>query len=111
MEKFKKVVSVNDEIGGLINNLILDNMETDYTSYELGERIGYNFMMDDDFEWWEVWMKDLKEFVGEGICLVDEELSKIWGKDIWYNVSIKNYIECESLLVEFLADETMCEKI
>jgi hypothetical protein len=111
MEKFEKVVSVNDEIGGVINDLILGNMETDYTSYELGERIAYNFMMDDDFEWWEVWMKDLKEFVGEGICLVDEELSKIWGKDIWYNVSIKDYIECESLLVEFVADETMCEKI
>jgi hypothetical protein len=56
-------------------------------------------------------MNEIKEFVGEGICLEDKMLSDIWGKDIWYNISIKDYGECESLLVEFVADETMCEKI
>ena len=112
MEKFKKVVGVNDGIGKVINDLILGNMETDYNNYELGDRVTYSFMLDDDFGFWEeINMNEIKEFVGEGICLEDKVLSDIWGKDIWYNVSIKNYIECESLLVEFLADETMCEKI
>jgi hypothetical protein len=117
MEKFKKVVDANVGIGNVINGLILGNMETDYTSYEIGDKIVYNFMMDDDFSYWEGLNKnEIKEFVGEGVCLKDKDLSDIWGKDIWYNVSIKsyninNYGECESLMVEFLADETMCEKI
>ena len=112
MKKFEKVVNVNDEIGKVINDLIFGNMETDYTDYEIGEKIVYNFMMDDDFEYWEnINMNDLKEYVGEGVCLEDKELSDIWGKDIWYNVSIKDWGECESLVVEFEADETMCEKI
>ena len=112
MEKFEKVVDIRNGIGSVINDLILGNMETDYNDYELGDRVTYSFMLDDDFGFWEgINMNEIKEFVGEGICLEDKVLSDIWGKDIWYNVSIKNYIECESLLVEFLADETMCEKI
>ena len=116
MEKFKKVVDANVGIGNVINGLILGNMETDYTSYEIGDKIVYNFMMDDDFSYWEGLNKnEIKEFVGEGVCLEDKELSDIWGKDIWYNVSVRksisSYFEGESLFVEFLADETMCEKI
>jgi hypothetical protein len=112
MEKFKNVVDAKDGIGKVINDLILGNMETDYNDYELGDRVTYSFMMDDDFGFWEeINMNEIKEFVGEGICLEDKMLSDIWGKDIWYNISIKDYIGCESLLVEFLADETMCEKI
>jgi hypothetical protein len=112
MKKFKNVVDANVGIGNVINGLILGNMETDYNDYELGDRVTYSFMMDDDFGFWEeINMNEIKEFVGEGICLEDKMLSDIWGKDIWYNISIKDYIGCESLLVEFLADETMCEKI
>ena len=112
MKKFEKVVDANVGIGNVINGLIIGNMETDYTSYEIGEKIIYNFMIDDDFNYWDGLSKnEIKEFVGEGICLEDKELSDLWKMDIWYNVSIKNYNECESLIVEFLADETMCEKI
>lgn len=112
MKKFEKVFDANEGIGNVINGLIIGNMETDYTSYEIGEKIIYNFMIDDDFNYWDGLSKnEIKEFVGEGICLEDKELSDIWKKDIWYNVSIKNYSECESLMVEFLADESMCEKI
>jgi hypothetical protein len=117
MEKFEKVVSVNDEIGNVINDLIFSSMETDYNDYELGDRVTYEFWLDDDFEDYndDCNINEIKEFVGEGVCLEDKELSDIWGKDIWYNVSIRksisSYFEGESLFVEFLADESMCEKI
>ncbi|WP_353078759.1 hypothetical protein, partial [Synechococcus lacustris] len=35
MKKFEKVVDANVGIGNVINGLILGNMETDYTSYEI----------------------------------------------------------------------------
>ena len=58
---------------------------------------------------------DIREFVGEGICLEDKELSDIWKMDIWYNVSIEksnsSWFKGDSLFIEFLADESMCEKI
>ena len=107
------MVDANVGIGNVINGLILGNMESDYNDYKIGDRVIYEFWLDEDFEDYndDCSINEIKEFVGEGVCLEDKELSDIWGKDIWYNVSIKNYSECESLIVEFLADETMCEKI
>ncbi len=68
MEKFKNVVDAKDGIGKVINDLILGNMETDYNDYELGDRVTYSFMLDDDFGFWEgINMNEIKEFVGEGI--------------------------------------------
>jgi hypothetical protein len=107
MEKFKNVVIVNDGIGGIINDLILGNMDTDYNDYNVGDRVTYEFYFDEDFEEDYCEVSKLREFVGEGICLEDKVLSGIWYSDIWYNVSVRE----ESLLVEFEADETMCEKI
>ncbi len=118
MEKFKKVVNVNEGIGNVINNLIIGNMETDYNNYEIGDKVVYEFLLDNDFE--EDYIDDysiddIREFVGEGICLEDKELSDIWKMDIWYNVSIEksnsSYFKGDSLFIEFLADESICEKI
>jgi hypothetical protein len=109
MKKFEKVVNVNEGIGNVINGMISNNMDSDYNDYKIGDEIVYEFWLE-DFEEncdYECSINELKEFVGEGVCLEDKELSEIWGKDIWYNVSIKE----ENLLVEFLADESMCEKI
>ena len=107
MEKFEKVVSVKEEIGNVINDLIFGNMETDYNDYKLGDRVTYEFWLDDDFEEDYYSINKIKEFVGEGICLEDKVLSDIWNKDIWYNISIGK----ESILVEFEVDDSMCEKI
>lgn len=117
MKKFKNVVDANVGIGNVINGLILGNMESDYNDYKMGDRVSYEFWLDDDFEDYndDCNINEIKEFVGEGVCLEDKVLSDIWGKDIWYNVSIRksisSYFKGESLLVEFLADESMCEKI
>lgn len=118
MKKFEKVFDANEGIGNVINGLIIGNMEGDYNDYEIGDKVVYEFWLDNDFE--EDYIDDcsiddIREFVGEGICLEDKELSDIWKKDIWYNVSIEksnsSYFKGDSLFIEFLADESMCEKI
>lgn len=116
MKKFKNVFDANEGIGNVINGMILGNMEGDYNDYEVGDEIVYEFWLDNDFEEdYECSIDDIKEFIGEGICLEDKELSDIWKKDIWYNISIKesnsSYFKGDSIFIEFLADESMCEKI
>ena len=116
MKKFKNVFDANEGIGNVINGMILGNMDGDYNDYEVGDKIVYEFWLDNNFEEdYECSINEVKEFVGKGICLEDKELSDIWKKDIWYNVSIKkssnSYFKGDSMFIEFLADESMCEKI
>ena len=39
MKKFKNEVSVSEEMGSVINELIFRNLETDYNDYKVGDRV------------------------------------------------------------------------
>lgn len=109
MKKFEKVIN-EEGIGNVINGLIENTMGGDCRDYELGEVVVYKYDLDEYFEEicdYEVSINELKEFVGEGICLVDNVLSEIYNKEIWYNISVKD----ERLIIEFVADESIVEKI
>ena len=108
MKKFKNEVSVSEEMGSVINELIFRNLETDCNDYKVGDKIVYEWSLGKYFENdYGYSIDSIKEFVGKGVCLIDEELKIVWNREFWYNVSVKN----NKLIVEFIGDESMSEKI
>jgi hypothetical protein len=94
MKKFEKVVIWNEEsnvgvlrvIGGKIDS----RLNGDWSEYDEYEEVRYRFdLFDEDemceFEDGNVSIEDIKEFVGDGICIEIVEDDRIW-----YNVSIED---------------------
>jgi hypothetical protein len=84
---------VNLENGGVIIDVICSKIEGrtsgDWNEYDRYEEVRYVFDLDDEDEMCEfedvnVSVEDIKEYVGEGVCYVDNE-----DFDVWYNISIK----------------------
>ncbi len=102
MKKFKNEVSVSEEMGSVINELIFRNIETDENDYKVGDEIVYEWSLGKYFENdYGYSIDSIKKFVGKGVCLIDEEF------EFWYNVSVKD----KKLIVKFISDKSMSEKI
>jgi hypothetical protein len=94
MKKFEKVVIWNEEtnvgpllvIGGKIDSRI----SGDWSEYDEYEEVRYRFNLNDEDEMCEfedsnMSIEDIREFVGDGICIEVVEDDRIW-----YNVSIED---------------------
>jgi hypothetical protein len=89
MKRFEKEVKFNEnEITKFIDELIDSRLSGDWTDYEVGDKVKYKFDFDDEDyllylkEEFNIELSDIKELVGEGICIVVDE-------NIWYNVSFE----------------------
>jgi len=102
MKKFEKVIVWNEKtnVGPLlvIGDLIDDRIGGDWGVYDEYEEVRYSWDLsdEDDVELEEVSLEDIKEFVGDGICIEVVEDDRIW-----YNVSIKDNM----LYVDWLSIE------
>jgi hypothetical protein len=101
MKKFEKEVKWNEnEIVKFIDGMIEVRAGGDWNDYEVGDEVRYDFDLEDDGyledlkEEFGIELSDIKELVGEGICLVVDE-------DIWYNV----YFENDILVVKYIVLE------
>jgi hypothetical protein len=97
MKRFGKEVKFDEnEIVEYIGGMIDSRLGGDWTEYEVGDEVKYEFDFDEDYlldlkEEFNIELSDIKELVGEGICIVVDE-------NIWYNVSFKGDI----LIVEYI---------
>jgi hypothetical protein len=103
MKRFEKEVNFKENgIVEYIDGMIDSRLGGDWTDYEVGDIVIYNFDLDDEGylldlkEEFNIELNDIKELVGKGICIVVDE-------DIWYNVSFKGDI----LMVEFVVLECL----
>jgi len=90
MKKLEKVIVWNEKtnVGSLklIGDLIDTRISGDWSEYDEYEEVRYSWDLsdEDDVELEEVSLEDIKEFVGDGICIEVVEDDRIW-----YNVSIE----------------------
>ena len=119
MKKLKNVVRVNvsNEMNKF-DNFIFDNLDSvlggDWSNYEDGEEVVYEIDLMEDCDgvsfiddWNEsnikgivIGVDEIKEYVGEGICYIDES----WGGDrCWYNVEF----EGDVLKISYVFDESL----
>jgi len=97
MKRFGKEVKFDEnEIVEYIGGMIDSRLSGDWTDYKFGDEVRYDFDFDEDYlldlkEEFNIELSDIKELVGEGICIVVDEY-------IWYNVSFKGDI----LIVEYI---------
>jgi hypothetical protein len=119
MKKLKNVVRVNvsNEMNKF-DNFIFDNLDSvlggDWSNYEDGEEVVYEIDLMEDCDgvsfiddWNEsnikgivIGVDEIKEYVGEGICYIDES----WGDDrCWYNVEF----EGDVLKISYVFDESL----
>lgn len=94
MKKFKKEFRLNDgnEFVDFISSAIETYLDGDWNEYEVGETVVYSIDIkkefeDDSMNFEDIDPDSLFEFVGDGICLVEED-----DDNIWYNVEIKDGI-------------------
>jgi hypothetical protein len=122
MKKLKNVVrvNVNNEMNKF-DNFIFDNLDSvlggDWSDYEDGEEVVYEIdlmeILDDEDgvsyidDWNEsnikgivIGVDEIKEYVGKGICYIDEN----WSDDkCWYNVEF----EGDVLKISYVFDESL----
>jgi len=111
MKKFKKFEK-EIVIGKIGENKIVDFFEGlidislggDWSDhYVKGDIIEYNLEEEeyiDDLEEDGLDINEVIEFIGEGICLIDKELSECYGEEICYNIK---FIDNEIVIIfEFL---------
>ena len=112
MKKFKRFeneivmekAGVN-KIVDFIEGLIDISLGGDWSDHYMeGDIIEYNIEIDEDYiedlEEDGLDINEIKEFIGEGICLVDELLSKCYNKEICYNIK---FVDNEIVIIfEFL---------
>jgi hypothetical protein len=97
MKKFEKKIVISfwnekTNVGSLklINGLIESRLDGDWSEYDEYEEVRYSWNLNYeygmcDLELEGVSLEDIKEFVGDGICIEFVEDDRIW-----YNVSIKD---------------------
>jgi hypothetical protein len=98
MKKFEREVMWDaNDIVLHISGMIESREGGDWTDYNVGDEVNYYFGLDVDY--WEdlkedfnVELSDVKELVGEGICLVVDE-------DIWWNVCFEGDVLIVSYIV------------
>ena len=115
MKKLSNVIRVNNELNKF-DNFIFDNLDSclngDWSDYKNGDKVVYKVdcmeMIDDDFSFIDDWneyldedekinLDELKEYIGKGICYIDEN----WSDDrCWYNVKFKDNILNISYIVD-----------
>jgi len=122
MKKLKNVVRVNvcNEMNKF-DNFIFDNSDNvlvgDWSNYEDGEEVVYNIDLmeiNDGVSFIDDWnesnikgivigVDEIKEYVGEGICYIDES----WDNDrCWYNVEFEgDVLKISYIFVDFDDDE------
>ena len=108
MKKFENVVKVKYDGLNKFESFIFDNLEIrlggDWSDhYKEGDVISYDFDLlekcEDEVDSWidnwndnlededKVLLEDLKEYIGEGICYIDE-----YDEKLWYNVNFEGDI-------------------
>jgi hypothetical protein len=121
MEKLKNVVrvNVNNEMNKF-DNFIFDNLDSvlggDWSNYDDGEEVVYEIDLmeiNDGVSFIDDWnesnikgivigVDEIKEYVGEGICYIDES----WDDDrCWYNVEF----EGDVLKISYVYDDNESE--
>jgi hypothetical protein len=105
MKKFEKEIII-EEIGvnkivDFIGELIDVGIGGDWSDhYVEGDIIKYDVKIDEyyieDLKEDNLDINEIKEFIGKGICLVDELLSKYWNKEICYNIE---FIDNEIVII------------
>lgn len=103
MKKFEKEVRIGsfEDEGKEINflfGLLEARLNGDWSEYKVGEEVEYVW---DGDEWkWDIeededgdLVEGLKEFVGEGICVIEDE-----DREVWYNIKF----EGEDLVIGFV---------
>jgi hypothetical protein len=109
MEKLKNVVRIKNELNKF-EEFIFDNLDSylsgDWTEYKNGDEVYYNIdcleVLNDYNEMGDEVcdINELKEFVGEGICYIDEN----WNDDkCWYNV----YFKGDVLVISYVVDKDL----
>ena len=108
MKKFEKEVRVGnfEDEGKEINFLfgLLDaRLNGDWSEYKVGEEVEYVWNGDEwkleiededgDLNDGDLSVEELKEFVGEGICVIEDS-----NEDLWYNIKF----EGEDLVIGFV---------
>jgi hypothetical protein len=122
MKKFEKVIELKgSEFENKFDKFIFDNLDNylsgDWSEYKDGDIVNYNIDLlekceDEEFNFLDDWnecivneedkidLRELKEYVGEGICFID----KLWSEDkCWYNVEFKGDI----LKISYMVDESL----
>ena len=107
MKKFENVVKVKYNDLNKFESFVFDNLEVrmggDWNDYKEGDIVSYDFdlleklgdWIDSFIDDWnydledkdKVLLEDLKEYIGEGICLVDE-----YDEKLWYNVNFEDNV-------------------
>ena len=77
-----------NKISDIIGDLLESRLNGDWTEYDKGDIIKYNFEFNSEdeldlIEEYKVNINNIKEFIGEGICYIIDE-------DIWYNIKFKD---------------------
>jgi len=102
--KFEKEVVLDNfernenKVVDFIESLIDSGLGGDWSDhYKEGDIIKYNFELDEDYiedlNDDGIDVNDIKEFIGNGVCLIDKLSSECFKKDICYNVEfIENNI-------------------
>jgi hypothetical protein len=118
MKKLENVIRVSNKFNKF-DNFIFDNLDSclggDWSDYENGDKVVYSIdcmeVMSDDFSFIDDWnecknedekikLNELKEYVNEGICYIDES----WGDGrCWYNVEFEGNI----LMISYIFDESL----
>lgn len=100
MEKFKNKIKYDQDnrFIEVIYNLLEGSLNGDWTdNYKEGDEVVYEYDLNDegDFTWEYIdcSYNSLCEFIGEGICIVEDDSTL----DLWYNIEIKDDI----LLISF----------
>ena len=69
---------IYDKLEGSLNG--------DWSEYDEGEEVNYNYDIgDDDWSMIDFSYNNLKEFIGEGITIVEDDI-------IFYNIELKDFI-------------------
>ena len=106
MEKFKKEIVWNEnEITKIISGFLEGSEGGDWNDYKEGDIVRYSYDFDDEYELEiieeeGISLDELKELVGEGICLVDNEI-----EEVWYNITF----EGNMMISEYEYKKDRCE--
>ena len=118
MKKLENVIRVSNVLNKF-DNFIFDNLDSylggDWNDYKDGDKVVYNIycmeIMSDDFSFIDDWnecknedekikLNELKEYINEGICYIDES----WSNDrCWYNVKFENNV----LIISYIVDKSL----
>jgi hypothetical protein len=88
VQKLKKEISYDysNRFIKFIYDKLEGSLNGDWSEYDEGEEVNYNYDIgDDDWSMIDFSYNNLKEFIGEGITIVEDDI-------IFYNIELKDFI-------------------